>query len=73
MRKFAQLERIDNHEAVTKENHDEFLHHLQQAMLLALRERGMLNVMQYRYADENLNRQRRDRAKKMLEKRGQPC
>ncbi len=67
-RQFAQLQRIDNNEAITKENHYEFLYHLQSAMLLALRERGSLNTMQHRHAEEKLKQQRRDRAKNILEK-----
>ena len=67
---FAKLQRIDNNEAITKETHYEFLNHLQRAMLLALREQGRLNSMQYSYAEEKLNQQRRDRTKSILEKRG---
>ena len=66
--KFAQLQRIDNNEAITKETHYEFLYHLQGAMLLALREQGRLDSMQYRHAEEKLKQQRRDRAKNILEK-----
>ena len=68
-RKFAQLQRIDNNETITQETHFEFLYHLQCAVLLALRERGTLNEMQYRHAEEKLKQQRRDRAKSFLEKR----
>ena len=67
-RQFAQLQRIDNNEAITKETHYEFLYHLQSAILLALREQGILNAMQHRYAEETLKQQRRDRAKCILEK-----
>ena len=67
-RKFAQLQRIDNNEAITQETHYEFLYHLQSAMLLALREQGMLNAMQYHHAEEKLKQQRRDRAKNLLKK-----
>ena len=67
-RRFAELQRIDDNEAITKETHYEFLYHLQSVMLLALREQGTLNAMQYRHAEEKLKRQRRDRAKKILEK-----
>ena len=49
-----QLIRIDNNEPVTNETHGEFLHHLQRALLLALRDQGRLTVMQYRYAEETL-------------------
>lgn len=67
-RQFAELQRIDNNEAITKETHYEFLYHLQSAMLLALREQGRLNAMQHRYAEEKLKQQRRNRAKNILEK-----
>ena len=67
-KKFAQLQRIDNNEQITMESHYEFLYHLQSAMLLALREQGKLNTMQHRYAEEKLKEQRRNRAKKILEK-----
>ena len=67
-KKFAQLQRIDNNEQITMESHYEFLYHLQSAMLLALREQGKLNTMQHRHAEEKLKEQRRNRAKKILEK-----
>ena len=67
-RQFAELQRIDNNETITKETHYEFLYHLQSAVLLALRERGRLGAMQYRHAEEKLKKQRRDRAKNILEK-----
>ena len=67
-RQFANLQHIDNNEAITKETNYEFLYHLQSAMLLALREQGRLDVMQHRHAEEKLKQQRRNRAKKILEK-----
>ena len=67
-RQFAKLQHIDNNEAITKETNYEFLYHLQSAMLLALREQGRLDVMQHRHAEEKLKQQRRNRAKKILEK-----
>ena len=68
VRQFAKLQRIDNNEEITKDTHPQFLYHLQSAILLALREQGRLNAMQYRYAEEKLKQQRRDRAKNMMEK-----
>ena len=65
-RQFAELQRIDNNEVITKETHYEFLYHLKKALLLALRERGRINAMQYRHAEELLKRQRRERAKMIL-------
>lgn len=67
-RQFAELQQIDNNEAITKDTHYDFLYHLQSALLLALREQGRLNAMQYRHAEEKLKQQRRDRAKIILEK-----
>lgn len=67
-KQFAKLQYIDNNKTITKESHYEFLYHIQSAMLLALREQGRLNAMQYRYAEEKLKQQRRDRARKILEK-----
>ena len=67
-RPFAQLQHIDNNEAITEENHYEFLYHLHSALLLALQEQGRLNLMQHRYAEDKLNQQRRNRAKNILEK-----
>lgn len=69
MRKeFAQLQRIDKDHPITKETDYEFLYHLQNALLLALRERGTLNATQYRYAEEKLKQQRQNRARKLVQK-----
>lgn len=67
-RQFAILQRVDNNEEITKETHYEFLYHLQNSLLLALREQGRLNAMQQRHAEEKLKQQRRDRAKSILKK-----
>ena len=67
-RKFAKLQRIDNNEEITPVRNYEFLYHLQGALLLALRERGRLNAMQYQYAEEKRKQQRISRARAMLEK-----
>ena len=71
-RQFAELQRIDNNEAITKETHYEFLYHLQSAMLLALREQGILNAMQFHHAEEKLKQQRRELARMLLEKGARP-
>ena len=65
--RFAELRCIDNNEVITEATHYEFLYHLQQAILLALREGERLNAVQLRFAMEKLNRQRRERAKKLLD------
>ena len=67
-RRIPELQKIDCDEQITKETHYEFLHHLQSALLLALRERGQLNAMQHRHAEEKLGQQRRERAKTLLNK-----
>lgn len=67
---YASLKAIDNDRKITKETDDEFLHQLQSGLLLALKERGHLNEMQYRHAQERLNQQRRDRMKKLQQKGG---
>lgn len=72
-KRFAVLQRIDHNEPITKETHYEFIHHLQNALLLALREQGRLNAMQYRHGAEKLRQQRRDRARCILERGEDPC
>ena len=71
-KQFAVLQCIDNNEEITPENHYEFLYHLQNTLLLALREQGRLNAMQHRHAEEKLEKQRRDRAQNIL-KKGRAC
>jgi hypothetical protein len=67
-KKFAAIQRINWQETLTPENNEAFFNHLQRALLLALQERGRLDVMEYRYAEEKLRRQRIQRARKLLEK-----
>lgn len=67
-KKFAQLQRIEHDRKITKDTDYQFLYHLQNALLLALKEQGRLSQMQYRYAEERLQAQRRDRARKLMEK-----
>ena len=62
------LQRIENDQRITNDDQYPFLHHLKLALLLALRERGQLNAMQHRYAEEKLDQQRRERAKMLLNK-----
>lgn len=70
-KQFAKLQRIENDRRITKETDYEFLYQLQNALLLALKEQGRLSQMQYRHAEERLQTQRRDRARKLMEK-GEP-
>ena len=66
-KKFAKLLRIDNDRQISAETDYEFLYQLQSALLLALRERGRLSHMQHRQAQEKLNQQRRERARRKQE------
>ena len=65
--KFAKLDWIEHNEPITKESSYEFLHHLQHALLLAIREQGRLSPMQHRHAQEHLKQQRRERARQKQE------
>lgn len=69
-KKYAKLQHIENNHKITKDTDYEFLYSLQNGLLLALKEQGRLNTMQYRHAEERLKQQRRDRAKK-LQKKGE--
>ena len=60
-RKFAKLQRIDNNRVITEKTDDAFLYGLQKALLLALREQGRLNALQYLHGEEALKRQRLER------------
>lgn len=57
MREQAGLVRIENDHRVTKETDNQFLFEYQRAVLLALKAKGVLNEMQYRYAEEKLTDQ----------------
>ncbi len=57
-KQFASLKRIDNNRKITEETDEAFLHRLQTGLLLALKEQGRLNEMQYRYAQRLLDQQR---------------
>lgn len=67
-REFASLEQIENDHKITRDTEDRFLHRLQSGLLLALKEQGRLSQAQYQYAQEQLDRQRRERTRKQLEK-----
>jgi hypothetical protein len=61
-KKFATFDRIEPNKPITQECHYEFLYQLQRALLLALKEQKRLSLMQYRYAEDKLQQQRRSRA-----------
>ena len=63
MKQFGTLYRIDANECITFEKHYDFLYHVQLSLLLALKDLGSLDIMQYRHAVEKLKQQRQDRAK----------
>lgn len=71
-RAFASLERIENDHRITRDTEERFLHRLQSGLLLALKEQGRLSQAQYQYAQEQLDRQRRESARKPLEKGAMP-
>ena len=64
---FSQLQMIENNHDITSNTDDLFLYHLEQALLLALRERGRINMIQYRRAEHQLLQQRRVRTRKLLQ------
>lgn len=64
---FSKLQRIEHHRIITDETDDAFLYQMKSALLLALRERGILNAMQHRQAEQKLKQQRISRANKRLE------
>ena len=66
-REFASLERIDNDHKINRDTADRFLHRLQSGLLLALKEQGRLSQAQYQYAQEQLDRLRRERTRKQIE------
>ena len=51
-RKTVTLKQIDHDHRITRETDSDFLYTLESALLLALKERGQLNEMQYRHAGQ---------------------
>ena len=62
-KKYSTLQRIEHERIITHDTDYIFLYHLQSSLLLALRECGTLNAIQYRYAEEKLRQQRQVRVK----------
>ena len=56
----AVLRYVENNRMINEEQDTDFLNLLQNSILLALKEAGLLNEMQYRYAEDKLKAQRRD-------------
>lgn len=67
-RQYASLERIEHNHRITRETDHAFLYRLQGGLLLALKEQGRLNEMQYRQARDRLDRQHRDWIRKLQQK-----
>lgn len=59
MKPFAVLERVEQDRPIDREQDQEFFYHLENALLLALKEQGRLNAAQYRHAAERLKQQNR--------------
>ena len=62
----AVLQSIENNREIILDSDSEFLFEYQKAMLLALKELGTLDEMQYRYAEAALKEQQRDFVRKKL-------
>ena len=62
----AVLQTIENNREIVWDSDSEFLFEYQKAMLLALKELGTLDEMQYRYAEATLKEQLRRIVKKKL-------
>lgn len=71
-RQYASLEQIEHNRKITREGDHAFLYRLQGGLLLALKERGRLNEMQYRRAQERLDRQHREWVRKLQQKGERP-
>ena len=52
----ARLVKIENDREITKENDSRFLFEYQRAILLELKEKGVLSEIQCRYAEEKLKK-----------------
>lgn len=61
MEEQARLVGIEHDHRITKETDGQFLFELQRAILLSLKDDGVLNETQYRYAEETLKTQMRTR------------
>lgn len=53
----ARLVVVEHDRDVTKETDSQFLFEYQRAILLELKDKGVLNEIQYRYAEEKLKKQ----------------
>ena len=53
----ARLRGIENDRKITRETDSQFLFEYQRAILLELKDKGVMNEIQYRYAEEKLKKQ----------------
>lgn len=58
MKDYAKLASIESSHEITRISDPQFWYEYQKSILLALKEEGVLNETQYRYADGQLKRQR---------------
>ena len=56
--KYSELVQIDNKTEISGENYSEFIYNLKLSLLMAMKELGYLGVMEYRYSEETLKKQR---------------
>lgn len=61
----AVLQAIETDREISMNTDSEFLYEYQKSMLLALKEIGTLNEMQYRYAEQTLKKQKQEFIKKI--------
>ena len=59
MKEWARMVGMEHGRRITKETDSQFLFEYQRAILLTLKEDGVLNEAQYRYAEEKLKNQLR--------------
>ena len=64
--KFSKLLKIEGDREIRKDTDYDCWYHLEQGLLLALRESGTLNAMQYRMTEEALREQRAQRARRLM-------
>lgn len=62
MRERAVLRCVENDRVINERQDADFLYLLQSSILLALKESGLINEIQCRYAEDALKAQRRDHA-----------
>ena len=67
-KKYVSLHHIRNDHDITMNTDVEFLHLLQQGLLLALKEQGCLDELQYRNAVDRLNTQIHKWSRKQMNK-----